>query len=82
MFKRIIFLLAVGAILMMTFAAPALAKNSGEQKLEGAQGPPEWSGAFTSVFHCQSPNIIGTRGVVVTNKKGIQHNNCDEELPV
>ena len=82
MFKRIIFLLAVGAILMVTFAAPALAINSGEQKGKGAPtGPPFSSGGqHTTVFHCESPLIIGERGAFVVNKNGF-HNNCDEELP-
>lgn len=81
MFKRITFLLAVGAILMMTFAAPALAFNTGEQKGKGAPtGPPISSGgALTTAFHCKSPDVIGTRGAFVINKNHV-HNNCDEEL--
>jgi hypothetical protein len=74
--KRIIVLLAVGAILMLTFAAPALAVNTGEQKGPGATGPPISSGGQnTSAFHCASPFVIGERGAFVVNKKHV-HNNC------
>jgi hypothetical protein len=80
MLRRIFLLLAVGAIFMLAFAAPALAKNTGDQKLPGATGPPIASGGqHTTAFHCKSPDVIGTRGAFVINKNHV-HNNCDEEL--
>jgi hypothetical protein len=74
--ERILMLLAVGAILMLTFAVPALAVNTGEQKGQGATGPPLSSGGqHTVVFHCLSPDISGTPGAFVLNRNHV-HDNC------
>jgi len=67
------------AAMVVVTAAPAFAKNTFQTGAEDPPGPPTSSGAFTTVFHCESPDVIGTRGAFVFNKNHV-HNNCDEEL--
>ena len=84
--RRILLVLSVAALMaamVVVTAAPAFAKNTFQTDEEGppyGPGPPASSGAFTTVFHCNSTDVFGTRGAYVIHKNGTTRNNCDEEL--
>jgi len=71
--RRILLVLAVAAltaVMMVTMAAPAMARNMGVPP-----GPPESSGSEgdTVVFHCAT---IGEKGTSVINKQSGGHGGC------
>jgi hypothetical protein len=74
--KRILLVLAVMAVLMLALAAPAFA----DVVLLNPPGPPAVSGHddAAAVGHCNSPSFgSGGSGVIVLNKQGFVHNNCE-----
>jgi hypothetical protein len=80
--RRILLVLSAGLVmvaLVVVTAAPAFAKNTFQTGDDQPPGPPSISGAGTTVFHCNSPDIIGERGAIVINKIG-RHDNCDVSL--